>query len=675
MKHTTMASLLYLVFLAFSTPELLYGAFVPGRSDASGVRSNCETTLSQYSYMGIPLPSSLTQAQSNQPGPTNFFCVTPDVGEESRASSLCKAEGTRAHEPFDLSRDRQFVITQYKQDDGIFCIPSDSFTKQTWCTRAREAEIEQARRENRSPVQINWVDDQCSCRSAGGQGSWRECSDPRTLSALRHAAQQNGGGTCQTSENCDAGQTCDNNTNRCVSETANAPAETEGEPTTEALNNFKTCVDGVASQARSCKEVGQESSQRCDPRNVSASGAQASAPTSSSQYSCLQAGFLSNTALHTAHDSNNTCRDILNRCQSLCGTSENTARTQTESSCLPLLNAGLEQPLTIEQLQSAELARQQETNSGQAAAHYQSKLQGQENMQTLFREGFRGCQASQQQQQPEMENLVGSIGRSLQSAAQCSCQYASNLSNTTGTAQNGCAGETPNPNACIENPSARGCEVYREMSVCTPGTTYNARLCRCQVQPSSAGCENVPTTGTLASMAGAMIKDGAVVGESSFGFHNGKKASIDLGSGAGETTSTGLTPNAAKSAETNSKDINSGQLSSVASGGAVLSEPDPQKPTPAKPDSGGAVANLLSAAKGAAKSLGGFAENILENGDIKNVKSSRSKNPDFNAFRPRGIAGGRNGLGGRNMEIWKMMNRCVQGETCPSNIDKYILVP
>jgi hypothetical protein len=100
------------------------------------------------------------------------------------------------------------------------------------------------------------------------------------------------------------------------------------------------------------------------------------------------------------------------------------------------------------------------------------------------------------------------------------------------------------------------------------------------------------------------------------------------------------------------------------------SAPQAQNTGSVENEKDGILGGLMNAIKTGARALG-FSK-ARNNG---NYKGAYGKSGSTKTFAPRGLAGGRSGVGSRNMEIWTMMNKCMQADTCPSNSGQFISGP
>lgn len=430
--------------------------------------------------------------------------------------------------------------------------------------------------------------------------------------------------------------------------------------------SFSECINEAKNQASLCTSRSDDTSRRCNVTSSSAQNSNTLNATSGmagslanayvganagtgSQSSCFNAGLLSNATRITAEMTNDSCKSSVESCQSICTES---AYDDYRVKCASLVTLPNGQAFTPEALES--------NSSGAFATQSQQFRDMSTEIQPKFADGRTKCQTQGSDKLGSLDQMLGGVGSALQGSLRCACQLAS-----------GCSTQNiPLAQDCVSNPSLAGCQVYSEMSVCTPGATYNAALCRCQTNPSAGGCSGVKTTGALASMASGLIQTNSG-GTSSFATaptatpSSGAANHLDLSGGTG---SSGISLDAtAKSGAGGSRQPYVG--GGVGDGGGGVA-PQARNAAGVEGEKDGILSGFMNAIKTGARALG-FSRSPNNGG----YKGGGYSSTSTKTFAPRGLAGGRSGIGSRNMEIWTMMNKCIQADTCPSNSGQFIPGP
>lgn len=633
-----------------STSSINLPATISAVMSLANPQSSCNSVpvpISALDYVGMRLDLN----SSGQP--RSVYCV--QANNDTQAHSACGGD-TGGYSPINPGNP-QYGITDEGDSNNTrrtnsagyyFCVSKapDENIKQEICSAA-----------NMPGFRFRWVQIG-GAASRDGNCECREESAPDVDSSY--------------SMNCSA-----RDLNRTAVAAANAQADSAAQPvnpvapTPDNIQTFQACVDRYKQNAQDCKNNADQANRICDPSNVrvegsgsagqvaGAAGSLASVYTqlnsgSGSQASCFNAGLLANAARITAQQSNEQCTTGISACHSQC-TENQYDNFRTE--CAQKLG------MTPDQLSAATTAQAQTYRTESA------------NIQQLFQQGHDVCENQAAPKSNNLNNMLSGVGNALQGSLRCACQLSSSATvasatTTSGATQSGCnPSNIPNVKDCAANPALSGCQVYTELSVCTPGSTYNAALCRCQTNPSAGGCADVPTTGTLASMAGSAIKAGATASVDGFTSPNLGSATapqnLDL---SGEDSAGASLDATAKAGAAGSRQPYVGGGDGGAGGGGTVAAN--AEGGAAAADKDGIIGGLMNAIKTGARALG-FGKD-KGNGTYG---SSDSGALGRGAFKPRGIAGGRSGIGSRNMEIWTMMNKCVQAETCPSNSQQYILTP
>lgn len=531
-----------------------------------------------------------------------------------------------------------------------YCVPKRLNSKAAMC---RDAQREGYEFEWQSAQSGSGRDGDCMCRRTNVPNSaWSlECADEDTAPA-------------ETAATPTPPDTPD--------EPAQAAATTSGDNTRS--NAFVSCVQSAAASALRCKNNAEVARRICDSQNnQSTSGqvgdalgavgsvyAQANA-NSGTQANCFKAGLIANGARMALNPTSESCQESIEGC-SVCGEDK---YDEFRQQCLTILQQT--QNKTIEQLMV------EAPNSPEVTAWNENES----TIRNNYSEGLSICQAGRDNQN-KLNQLLTGLGNALQQSLVCACQTSSSALGTTavpGTPQqaqnSNCATAIPNPDDCATNPSLPNCNLYGSMNVCTPGAGYDAAACNCQMNPRSAGCPGATTGDGVSNFAGAGLnaKPGDTV---SFGALAG-------GGGRGGSSVDLSTPDDPAALNFGGAGDNkggrerlpmvSGAGGGSAAGGGGGTGAAPEEGVAAAPSSGlGGLMNQLKT--GYARLMGGKA---TTNGNIR-VNKKPGAGGDLSKFRPRGLASS-SGVGSKNMDIWRMMNMCVQGDTCKRNVNNYITAP
>jgi hypothetical protein len=280
--------------------------------------------------------------------------------------------------------------------------------------------------------------------------------------------------------------------------------------------------------------------------------------------------------------------------------------------------------------------------------------------------GARVCFRELRGAQSDYSSLVSGLGNSLQASLQCACQ-------TSSAAGPNCQA-VPNINNCDTNPSLAGCDVYGPLGACVPGSVgYDAKSCSCLQNPAAAGCSGAGTT-TPASLFGGNLRVAPASGGSfagggagATGAGGGRAGNLDLG-GSAETVQSNLSGDGANGA--GGKSAGGAYGGSVSGGGAGNGNATEEAVAAGAPPESG-LGGLFNQAKNAVMGALGRGSNRTTRATAKGAVNE----VNMKKFKPlRGIATSE-GMGSRNMDIWKMVNMCANGETCASNRNNYMMAP
>lgn len=276
--------------------------------------------------------------------------------------------------------------------------------------------------------------------------------------------------------------------------------------------------------------------------------------------------------------------------------------------------------------------------------------------------GVNVCYRDLPQAQSDYGNLMTGLGNSLQASMQCACQ-------TSNAAGADCQA-VPNINNCSTTPGLPGCDVYGPLGACVPGAVgYDAKTCNCLQNPAATGCASAGGT-TPASLFGGNLRaapaaGGAFVGGGAPAGGTGRASNLDLSSSAES-----IQANLAGASGTGVTTSGGGSYgSNVSGGGGNGSAPEEAAAAGAPPEAG--LSGLFNQAKNAVMNALGKGPNRFNRLGAKSPAAAAN----MKKFKPlRGIANSE-GMGSRNMDIWKMVNMCANGETCASNRNNYMMAP
>lgn len=514
---------------------------------------------------------------------------------------------------------------------------------------------------------IEWVqrgsDGDCMC-SDGGQPQL--CQRPgdgpqgedrcRQMGAMQVPGVTVGAVTCQCSET-DTRTFAVNASNPC-----STPVSVVEPPPTQPTVALRECVDGWKAQSASCTQASglartacarvRENSARTNQTNNTLENA-------SELYSQLKTGagaqdkcFIASMASHQGRQAvgrlQGNCNDEHEACISGC---QNKLQ-EFESQCSRLISAGNATSNAVTQTQLNQ--NYYNENRSEIAANFTS--------------GSEVCSGEVAQNRSVFSGILEGLGQALTTSTRCMCQLSSSRSNCD---------SIPSVDACQTNPNTSGCAIYSGIGVCSPGLSYNATECNCQLNPTTPGCAGrVDPKNNLSGFASNIAKSAAASDAGVSAFAAGPSGN---GSGAG---SAGLDFSSGSPASS----VDAAALGAVGDGGG-LGEGLPAAGGTGGGGSfaGGGFGSPLgedAAVEGGETSKGGMmsqlktiASRLMKGKDNANGQLQDQKNLKNQGSSPRGLASARKGVGSKNMNIWQMMNQCVQGETCKTNQSGYIQAP
>lgn len=537
-----------------------------------------------------------------------------------------------------------------------FCMSNSTRTKPQTCNRDIILAESRWPDEIKQGLDYRWQptgdgDGNCECRARGTNDAYQVCSRPEEIVRQAEPCQANGLVPDTRQNRATAGEVmcqCSAQDPRyfpASQAVASCQQPPTPEPPTEPSPSLKACVDGWKARAQSCTEKSRTAQIACQaadtqnaPSNQSANAltsaggffTQVNAGTGA-QNECFKASLVTNAGSAVIRQRQDNCNGEYNACVTECG---NNRPEVYARECSGLIQA--DNPLD-----------QQYFNTNQP------------QINASFTAGDNICSGEVRQGQSAIDTALRGVGDALSQSTRCMCQLSSSAANCN---------SIPTVATCATNPDAAGCSLYSAISVCTPGPSYNAAACNCEMNPTSAGCRTT-SSGALSNFASSAIKAAAaeaagvsgIIAASGGGAPGG---GVDLGTQA-DAASGDLSDAETGGAADGRLPVVGGAGGELAAGGAGSVSGDGTEAD----GEGKGLAGLLNSAKTfMARALKGKSS---ENGNAKNGKGS----PDMNGFRPRGIASNRDGVGSKNQDIWKMMNSCVQGETCKANQGNYITAP
>ena len=431
---------------------------------------------------------------------------------------------------------------------------------------------------------------------------------------------------------------------------------------------LNSCALAYKQMAESCESEADKAKNSCDSEN-SNNGANRNSSTdiaagavqimgqifnmknkaSGMQAECFRSGAAANTASTAIGDMKRGCEIDFSGCNRACKGSRDNETKAEEFKRVCAERVG-KTPAALEQEQSAdgELFR---TTAASIDESIQNPLQV--------------CTVEAKKKKDTLSRLFDGIGQALQSSVQCACQTSSNTTNCD---------KIPPVQDCTVIPQPAGCGAYDAMSTCTPGNAgYNAKTCSCMQNPAAPGCGG--GSNAVSSFSGPQLGANLAVGNPGGGVNfgggggGGRASNLDLGGANSDVNSDSFL---------GSKSSDAAVANSVGGGGT--------------PSAGGAPNGDMHGEKGSMpigeeeKGIGGMfgaARNFMANtfglGKKPAAKDSSSgtlAKPDMGKFKPlRGLASQGNGMGSKNMDIWKMMNSCLSGTTCKSNENNFLTAP
>lgn len=434
-------------------------------------------------------------------------------------------------------------------------------------------------------------------------------------------------------------------------------------PPSAPTDELKSCVDGWKERADRCVQNSNTARTACssaDSQNAGSNRAISTLDAASAFHNQLKTGSGAQNQCFLASLASNSGSQVLGRSQVRCDDEYNVC----VSSCQNQL-AAFERACT--QLINVSGTTGQE--AAQAQLNQQYFDQHRSDIATQFSRGQEVCSGEVARAKSTLEQTLDSLGNATTTATRCMCQLSAS------GAQN--CNSIPSVSACEANPNAAGCAIYSSISECTPGEYYNAFNCNCQVNPSTPGCAGkVDPKVNLSTFAGSDVKSAAAASvagltTASVSGQSFRASNVDLSTNSSDAGTTD--PESLRQGDSLSADGSGGAgvMAATGSGGGGLSG-GINLGDGVPVEGGEADAAKSGSMMGQLKTL---ASRLLKGKETNNGSLQNQKDMQERMAAQRGIASARKGVGSKNMNIWQMMNMCVQGETCRTNQSNYILSP
>jgi hypothetical protein len=637
----------------------------------ASVDSNCSLSFDSLSYVGVKFDRNLGRG-----------CFKESLGSRF-ASGWCKGAGGISGSAIRYNNS-EFNEAPSSSNDGYYMCSATAAVniKKLICqTRAdRESSFNDPAIARDARVRFHWVDKNngadgnclCSITVAGIESQPQRCDQrlPFAAHELTAAAQPRVGVAAAAPNTTNPAAAPAAAPTPAAAAAAQAPGESTATPELEA------CIQEAKRDSEECNSINEEVRKVCSEeaadgreiRNVINAGKGAyvaSKSGSGAQQECFKVGVLASGSLELIKAAKDKCDITEKACNLKCDIKN---ADEFEKKCKPIAGTG--------------------------AANLALYTREYDKISKTYRDGTADCKdvSDVNGGQRKLSELLSGVGNSLQASMNCMCRLSnggSNLmtNNATGRNQDSC--NIPNPADCSVDPTLAGCNAYVGISVCTPGSGYDAKLCSCQTNPKGAGCPGGGLSGNLVGFAsGANINTaagGGVGGDAGFGSLAGNlKASGDVdlsGVSGGDPMAAGNLKLEETKTDTANSAFGGGGTGGGGSGSGGEGGGDPTAYNTGYEESTKlfGINGLFNQAKSFMSGFGGSGNRKNNNAaatDLKNV-SGANKKPTIkmDQFRPRGMAASDSDLGRKNMDIWRMMNMCTSGENCKSNVNNYILEP
>ena len=436
------------------------------------------------------------------------------------------------------------------------------------------------------------------------------------------------------------------------------PTSTTTTTVTPGNSRIVSCINAAAASANSCRTLANQAKADCDRAQsengtnemmsgLVGAGAQmntAMRAGTGAQGNCMRGSMIAMAATVAIEKMGETCEPKVNTCKSSC---KPDSYDKFLDECLAANGTSIN-------------ALTDSANTSQEADLFR---RSHEQIISGFDRADRICNRELAGLMSDAEKLMNGLGNSMQASLQCACQ--------TSNAPGANCQAVPNINNCNTNPSLAGCEMYSTLGSCVPGAIgYDAKTCNCLQNPAAAGCGTAGSTTPVALFGNGLRQitpsNGAFAGGGTApGGGGGRASNLDLG-GASEAVQSNLSAASGTGVTTSGGSSYGG---SVSGGGGNGSASPEEVAGGAPPETG--LSGLFNQAKNAVMGALG------RGGSNRSARASAkpASNVNMKKFKPlRGLAN-TDGMGTRNMDIWKMVNMCANGETCASNRNNYMMAP
>lgn len=442
--------------------------------------------------------------------------------------------------------------------------------------------------------------------------------------------------------------------------------EQEVESAATPDQDLKNCVDTHVKLSEECLRSSEEAETACDPEQRSNNSDVATALAkadralvgskagSGAQELCFGASLALNTTGAAIKSIGDSCSTNLTSCTNKCGKDK---YDEFYNKCQSYLTKVSQS--TCKNGQDCDPV--DEANQAKFVASKKYFYDNSKEIQKNYTDGADVCGTDVKKGESKISEMLNAVGKALSASVQCACKLSSGEKN--------CA-SIPTVADCNINPSSPGCAVYGAINVCSPGAGYNAKLCDCQINPKSAGCPGGGASGGLSNFtSGAGFKNNAGASDGGVSLFAGNlkpsSGDIDLSSGNGEGEGSLLQLGGGGNGPPSSGGGVGGGLAPPGGGGEA-----PAEEMEAAPEEKG-LGGLFNQAKSfISNALGLKKKQDSGNGNMKSRKNENGL--DANRFRPRRGLASKSGFGTKNQDIWIMMNRCVNAETCKNNNNSFL---
>ncbi|MBY0554600.1 hypothetical protein K2P97_08730 [bacterium] len=646
----------------------------------NGKTIDCKVKFADLDYVGLKFVGEAT-------------CVA--ANNDSEARKACKASGLWIN-PGNPQYQKIIAGTRDSNPEGYYyCAKPNMRNKKVFACK-NVAPKESIYLDTDRNVVFKWepsagTDGDCFCGQQGNASSFRECA--QELPVFADQCQPKGFTTASLSEInamtdekardlalCSIACKCQDGrifpigsvaekckeppmpppvepTNVAATVDAPRPPPPTAAPVEDTLDaNLKTCVDTWKENANKCKVASEEAKKECKGEDKTKKEAQdetakvvdaankayvSSKTGSGAQQECFTGGVIASFANDLLNQKSDVCESSSTACTSACNIEDLNKERQR---CHGILT----------DVVRTRYGGDEPPDSNRNSNYF---TEGERVVNEVTTQGNAICGEINKNEKSMISSALEGVGKSMAASMTCMCKLSSGA---TGP----CDKIVP-PSNCTSNPDLPGCKQYGAIGVCTPGSTYDAKLCSCQLNPKGAGCPDGEKSGGLSNFATGGDLKGAT---GDFAVANPvsdlKPGPADLG---------GLKPEDGPASNLKLEPSKGGNSPSVGGGGGPSGGPGGGEPA-AEPGAEEEKSGL-SGLFGAAKTFVSNAFNSKKASGNGNLKGDPKSKFDASKFRPvRGVAG-KSGVGSRNQDIWRMVNTCLYSETCSSNSNSFLESP